>query len=120
MAWWYPSQLDRIEMQVTLLAAKLDAVIYQGAASATELTKLENMVKMAYEAELAAAEAAAKANSDTDDSVEQILKVVTDLVANLKTGTTDPATAKRITDLAAALTARSAQLAAAAAAVPTS
>jgi hypothetical protein len=79
----------------------------------------ERAIKVAYEAELDAAEAAAKANSDTDDSVEQLLVQVTALIASLKTGTTDPATAKRITDLAEALTARSARLATAAATVPT-
>jgi hypothetical protein len=85
-----------------------------------ELLKTERAVQMAYEAELDAAEAAAKQNADTDDSVEQILKTVTDLVASLKTQQTDPATAKRISDLAAALTARASQLATAAATVPTS
>jgi len=110
-SWFYSwgdlqAQLNRIEASLAWLKA--------------ELVQTERAIKVAYEAELAAAEAAAKANSDTDDSVEQILKVVTDLVASLKTGQTDPATAKRISDLAAALTARSAQLAAAAATVPTS
>jgi hypothetical protein len=84
-----------------------------------ELLQTERDIKVAYEAELDAAEAAAKANADTDDSVEQILVAVTALVAGLKTGQTDPATAKRITDLAGALTARSSRLATAAANVPT-
>ena len=83
------------------------------------LHRIEREVLVAYEAELTAAEAAAKANSDIDDSVEGVLAAVTALIAGLKNSQTDPATAKRITDLAAAVTARSAQLAAAAANVPT-
>ena len=74
---------------------------------------------MSYETELDAAEAAAKSNSDIDDSVEQILLKVTDLVNSLKGAQTDPATAKRITDLGTALAARAAQLGTAAANVPT-
>jgi hypothetical protein len=106
MAEFWGTKLDRIEL-------KLDRLTQQ-------LLQTQRTVNMAYEAELDAAEAAAKQNSDTDDSVEQILKTVTDPVASLKTQQTDSATAKRISDLAAALTARSSQLATAAASVPTS
>lgn len=99
------------QVQFNRIEAKIDRLMQ-------ELLQTERAIHVAYEAELDAAEAAAKANSDTDDSVEQILVAVTALVANLKTAGTDPATAKRITDLAAALTARSSQLATAAATVP--
>jgi hypothetical protein len=102
---FWGTKLDRIEF-------KLDNILQ-------ELLRTERIVKMAYEAELGAAEAAAKQNSDIDDSVEQILRTVTDLVSSLKTQQTDPATAKRISDLAASLTARASQLASAAASVPT-
>jgi hypothetical protein len=100
------------------LAAQLARIEQNQSTILRVLRRTEQEVLVAYEAELAAAEAAAKSNSDVDDSVEQILVAVTALVASLKTGSTDPATAKRITDLASALTARSAQLAAAAATVP--
>lgn len=107
VSWWSDTtaRLSRIEQ-------KQDALM-------RVLLRTEGEVIVAYEAELDAAEAAAKQNSDTDDSVEQILVTVTALVAGLKNAQTDPATAKRITDLAAALTARAAQLGTAAAAVPT-
>jgi hypothetical protein len=107
----FQAQFNRLETRTIRIEAKVDALML-------ELLKTERAIQVAYEAELDAAEAAAKQNSDTDDSVEQILVAVTALVASLKTTGTDPATAKRITDLAAALTARSAQLATAAAAVP--
>jgi signal transduction histidine kinase len=84
-----------------------------------ELLAIKGDVEMAYEQELDAAEAAAKANNDIDDSVEQILLKVTDLIAALKTQQTDPATAKRITDLAAAVKGRAERLGTAAANVPT-
>lgn len=105
--WWtWGKKLDRISAQLS----RMEQI----------LLRTEQEVLVAYEAELDAAEAAAKANSDVDDSVEQILVQVAALVAALKTGQTDPATAKRITDLAAAIKARSEQLGTAAANVPTS
>lgn len=107
---WY--QWRDFQLQFNRIEAKIDALM-------RELLKTERAIQVAYEAELDAAEAAAKQNSDTDDSVEQILVAVTALVASLKQAGTDPATAKRIADLTAALTARSSQLATAAASVPT-
>jgi hypothetical protein len=83
------------------------------------LLRTEGEVLMAYEQELADAEAEAKANSDQEDSAASVLKVLADLVASLKTGQTDPATAKRITDLTAAIRAGKEKLAAAIAATPT-
>ncbi len=108
ITWW-----DDTTARLTRIEQKLDSLM-------RVLSRTEKEVLVAYETELAAAEAAAKANSDIDDSVEQILITVTQLVADLKTAGTDPATAKRITDLAGSLQARAAQLAAAAASVPTS
>lgn len=63
---------------------------------------------------LAAAEAAAKANSDAEDSIIAILKAVEVEIAALKAAGTDPATAARIEALATALAARTPVLAAAA------
>lgn len=63
---------------------------------------------------LAAAEAAAKANSDAEDSMIGILNAVRSEVAALKAAGTDPATAARIEALATALAARTPVLAAAA------
>jgi hypothetical protein len=59
------------------------------------------------------AEAAAKANSDADDSAEALLVTLAQLIAGLKSGTTDPAQLARIAALSDALTARAGQLSAA-------
>ena len=108
LTWWW----DDVTARLARIEQKQDALM-------RVLLRTESEVLVAYEQELTALEAAAKQNSDTDDSVEQILVGVSQLVAALKSNQTDPATAKRITDLAAALTARSAQLGTAAANVPT-
>ena len=92
---------------------KLDAIVGNQDRILAILKRMEGEILMAYEAELTAAEAAAKANSDAEDSAEGLLTSLNALIATLKTAQTDPATAKRITDLAAAITARTAQLAAA-------
>ena len=96
--YWWESQADRIEGTVNEILRVLH--------------RIEREVLVAYEAELTAAEAAAKANSDAEDSAATLLKTLSDLVAALKAAGTDPATAKRITDLAAALQARADALAA--------
>ncbi len=77
------------------------------------LLRTEGEVIMAYEAELAAAEAAAQANKDAEDSAEGLFTKLAEIIAALKAGSTDPATAARIQSLADALTARAAQLSAA-------
>ena len=97
--WWFESQSDRIERKLDRALDLLHTILKD--------------VIMAYEAELTAAEAAAKANSDAEDSAEGLLTSLNALIATLKTAQTDPVTAKRITDLTAAITARTAQLAAA-------
>lgn len=56
------------------------------------------------------AEAAAKANSDADDSAEKLLIKLAAMIADLKTQTTDPVTVARITALSTALNSRAAQL----------
>ena len=65
---------------------------------------------------LDAAEAAAKANSDADDSAEKLVLDLTALISTLKSTGTDPATVQRIDALTTALRARAAQLGAAVAA----
>lgn len=59
---------------------------------------------------LTQAEAAAKANSDADDSAEKLLVTISQMIADLKAAGTDPATLARITALSTALNARAAQL----------
>lgn len=105
--WWISRQ------EWNNLVARLARIEQQQAEILRVLQRTEREVIVAYEAELAAAEAAAKANSDAEDSAEALFKTLADLVAALKAAGTDPATAKRITDLTAALNARAAQLAAA-------
>jgi len=63
---------------------------------------------------LDAAEAAAKANTDAEDSMIVVLNAVRSEVAALKAAGTDPTTAARIEALATALAARTPVLAAAA------
>jgi hexokinase len=99
-----PGVLDRLEVLVTKLG-----LIVQGE------EKLMSEITDALDK----AEAAAKANSEADDSAEQLITTLSGLVAQLKTQTTDPATATRINALADALTARAAQLGTAVAAAPT-
>jgi len=77
------------------------------------LMRMESEIIMAFEAELAAAEAAAKANSDAEDAAEGLFTKLAEIIAALKAANTDPATAARIQSLADALTARAAQLSAA-------
>jgi len=59
------------------------------------------------------AEAAAAANSAADDSAEKLLITLSEMVADLKTHTTDPQVAARITALATAISDRAAKLGAA-------
>ena len=59
------------------------------------------------------AEAAAKANSEADDSAEKLLVTIAQLLKNTATGGTDPAMVSRVNALADALNSRSAQLGAA-------
>jgi ATP/maltotriose-dependent transcriptional regulator MalT len=100
------AQIDRIEN-------KLDVII-------KDLTRMEKAAMAQYDAELTALEAQAKANEDIEDSATATLAAVSQLVAALKTGQTDPATAARITALAEALKGHSDPLGAAVAATPTS
>jgi hexokinase len=105
MIFW-GDNLDRIEH-------KLDRVLWKLNQVQQVLERTEREVLVAYEAELAAAEAAAKANSDAEDSAEGLFKQLADIIALLKQGTSDPATAARIQALADSINARAAQLAAA-------
>lgn len=100
------ARLDRIERKIDRLAIT------------TDQTKRE--LHMAYEAELAALAAQAKANEDQEDSAVQVLGKLADIIAALKTTQTDPATAKAITDLAASLKAHADPLGEAIAASPQS
>ena len=59
------------------------------------------------------AEAAAAANSAADDSAEQLLIKLSEMVADLKNHTSDPAVSARITALATAISDRAAKLGAA-------
>lgn len=70
----------------------------------------EDIIMGQLEDQLTQAEAAAKANSDADDSAEQLLIKLSAMIADLKTQTTDPATVARITALSTALNARASQL----------
>ena len=99
------AQLDRIEK-------KLDNVT-------TNLSRMERAAMAQYDAELTALEAQAQANADIEDSAAQTLAAVSELVAQLKQQSTDPATAARITALASALKSHGDGLGAAVAATPT-
>lgn len=77
------------------------------------LRNQENIMATVQE-NLDAAEKAARDNSDAEDAIIGILGVLRGEVAALKAAGTDPATASRIEGLAAALTARTPKLAAAA------
>src|SRR4051812_6486171 len=79
----------------------------------------ENQIMSAQTDALDQAEAAAKANSDADDSAEKLLVTLAGMIADLKTNSTDPATTARIVALGDALRARAAQLATAVASTPT-
>lgn len=63
-------------------------------------------------------EAAAAANSNADDAAEAMLITLSQQIADLKLGTSDPATIARIEALADAVNARASHLAAAITAVP--
>lgn len=73
----------------------------------------EDMIMSIESDALDKAEAAALANSSADDAAEKLLVSISAMVADLKTHQSDPTTAARITALADALSARSAQLGAA-------
>lgn len=73
----------------------------------------EELIMSALDDALAQAEAAAKANSDADDSAEQLLISISKMIADLKAAGTDPATLARINALSTALTTRASQLSAA-------
>jgi hypothetical protein len=73
----------------------------------------ENLIMAAIDDALTQAEAAAKANSDADDSAEKLLVTISKMIADLKASGTDPATLARITALATALNSRAARLGAA-------
>jgi hexokinase len=95
------------------LEARLSRIEHNQHVIMRVLLRTESEVIMAYEAELAAAEAAAKANDDAEDAAEGLFSKLAEIIAALKAGNTDPATAARIQSLADALTARAAQLSAA-------
>jgi len=62
---------------------------------------------------LTQAEAAAKANTDAEDAAITLLQTLSQMVANLQAGGTDPATIARIQALSAALNAKASALGAA-------
>lgn len=73
----------------------------------------ENEIMSALDDQLTQAEAAAKANADADDAAEKLLLQLAQMITDLKTNGTDPATLARITALSTALTNRASQLSAA-------
>lgn len=88
-------RLDRIERKLDLIIRKEDTIM------------------SALDDALTQAEAAAKANSDADDSAEKLLVTISQMIADLKAAGTDPTTLARITALSTALNARASQLSAA-------
>jgi DNA-binding GntR family transcriptional regulator len=82
-------------------------------AQAAKLAKMETEIMSALDDAFTQAEAAAKANSDAEDSVETLLTTLSAQIAALKTSGTDPATVTRINALTTALNAKAAGLAAA-------
>lgn len=107
------ARIDRLDGRLDRLERKIDKLF-------SILTQVEREVNMAYEAELAALAAQAKANEDQEDSAVAVLAKLADIIAALKTTQTDPATAKAITDLAASLKTHADPLGAAIAASPQS
>jgi hypothetical protein len=92
---------------------KLDAIIGNQDRILAILKRMEGEILMAYEAELTAAETAAKNNSNAEDSASALITTLAALVAQLNTGQTDPATSARITALATSIQARADAMAAA-------
>lgn len=84
------------------LDAKIDLILHK-----------EDIIMSLETDALDQAEAAAKANSDADDSAEQLLITLSKMVADLKNSTTDSAVVARITALASAISGRASQLSAA-------
>jgi hypothetical protein len=93
---------DAVLTRLEVLADKM-ALILQ-----TETTTMSALTDS-----LDKAEAAAKANSDADDSAEALLVTLAGLITDLKTNTTDPTTVTRIDALSAALSDRASKLSAA-------
>jgi len=73
----------------------------------------EDTIMSAIEDALTQAEAAAKSNSDAEDSVEALLTTLSKQIADLKAAGTDPATVARIAALSTGLASRASQLSAA-------
>lgn len=107
------AKLDKLDRRLERIEPKIDML-------GTLTTAIAKELHMAYEAEIAALTAQAKANEDAEDSAGQTLAKLSDIIAALKTSQTDPATAKAITDLAAQLKAHADPLAAAIVAAPQS
>jgi len=99
-----PGVIDRLEALVTKM---------------TQLVQGEQQIMSDLTDALDRAEQAAAENSAADDSAEALLVTLSNLIAQLKTQTTDPATVQRINDLATALKDRASRLGTAVAATPT-
>lgn len=95
-------RLHHIEHMLREVLDKLDVLIEGELTIMSELTD-----------QLDAAEAAAKANSDAEDSAMDVILKLTELVKNLGNGVTDPAILARIKALTDGMTAKASSLAAA-------
>lgn len=100
--YYHHVDFSQIESLLREVLQKLDLVLSN-----------QEIIMAQIDDELAAAEAAAKANSDADDAAEALLVTISKMVADLKANATDPATITRIQALSAAISSRASQLSAA-------